>query len=150
MKAIIAVIMMLASAAAHGQVLKCVSNDGKVEYANQCPPGTIEQRTTIFSKGAGAAPSRAPQSKSLAEQDAAFKKRLTEKEEERQKEEKKVAETAQKRYACDSARAYLKALQDGQRITRTDPKTGERIYLEDAEYPKEVARAQLAVDQNCQ
>lgn len=149
MKAIIAMAMMLASAAAYGQVVKCVSKDGSVEYGTQCPPGTTEQRTTIFSKGAGSAPSAAPQPKSLAEEDAAFRKRQVEQQETQQKADKQAAEADQKRQACDSARAYLKSVQDGIRLTRTDPKTGERVYLEDAQYAAETAKAQRAVDQNC-
>lgn len=149
MKAIIAIAMMLASAAAYGQLVKCVSKDGKVEYGTLCPPGTTEQRTTIFSRGAGSTPSAAPQPKSLAEEDAAFRKRQLEQQEAQQKTDKQVAEAEQKRQACDSARAYLKSLQDGLRVTRTDPKTGERVYLEDAQYAAETAKAQRAVDQNC-
>lgn len=149
MKAIIAIVMVLASAAAHGQLLKCVSKDGKVEYSMQCPPGTTEQRTTIFSRGTGSTPSAAPQAKSLAEQEAAFKKRQVEQQEAQQKTDKQAAETDEKRQACEGARAYLRSLQDGLRLTRTDPKTGERVFLEDAERASETARAQRAVDQNC-
>lgn len=149
MKAIIAVVMMLAAAAAYGQVMKCVSKDGKVEYSTQCPPGTTEQRTTIFSKGTGSAPSAAPQPKSVAEQDAAFRKRQIEQQEGQQKAEKQAAEAEDKRQACESARIYLKSLQEGQRISRVDPRTGERVFVEDAERASETARAQRAVSENC-
>lgn len=148
MKAIIAVAMMLASAAAYGQLLKCIGKDGKVEYADQCPPGTTEHRTTIFSKGASSSSSPAAQ-KSLAEREAEFRKRQVEQQEAQQKAEKKAAEADQKREACDSAQAYLKSLQSGIRISRTDPKTGERIYLEDADRASEITRAQRGADQNC-
>lgn len=157
-KTILAVAMMLASAATYGQLptaatysqlLKCVSKDGKVEYASQCPQGTTEHKTAIKSSGGGPASSPETQQKSLVERDAEFKKRLVEQQEARQKEEKKLAEADQKRQACDSAQTYLKSLQAGNRISRTDPRTGERIFLEDADRPAEVARAQSAADQNC-
>jgi len=148
-KTIIAAILMLASAAAYGQLLKCVSKDGRVEYAARCPDGTTEHKTTIFSKGATSAPTTAPQSKSLAEQDAAFRKRAMEQQEAQQKADKKMAEADSRREACSNAQAYLKTLREGMRVTRTDPKTGERVYLDDAEYAGEIARAQRVADQNC-
>jgi hypothetical protein len=37
----------------------------------------------------------------------------------------------------------------GQRVTRTDSKTGERTFLADADYPKEIESAERAVSANC-
>lgn len=150
MKATIALIMLLLSVAAHGQMLKCTGKDGKIEYAAQCPPGSKQEATGIKSTPS-AAPSdssAAPQ-KSLAEQDAAFRKRLSEKEEAQAKGAKKTAEDDERRRACEQTRAYLKNLQAGNRIARTDPKTGERIVLDDAGYATEIAAAQRSVDANC-
>lgn len=151
MKATIALIMLLLSAAVHAQqMLKCTGKDGKVEYAAQCPPGTRQDATGIKStpSGAPSGPSAAPQ-KSLGEQDAAFRKRLGEKQEAQAKEEKKAAQDAQQLRACQDARAYLKSLQAGNRVVKTDPKTGERVFLEDAGYAAETASAQRSVDANC-
>lgn len=138
---------MLAPIAAHGQLLKCVGKDGKVEYASQCPPDTKEIQTGIRNVPSASPP--AATEKSLAEREADFKKRQMEGTEARQKDEKKAAEAADQRYACDNARSYLKSLQEGQQITRTDPKTGERIYLEGSGYASETARAQRAVSDFC-
>jgi hypothetical protein len=98
---------------------------------------------------AASAPSSAPQQKSLAERDAEFRKRQIEKQEAASKAEKKSAETEQRKRACDDSQAYLKTLQAGQRISRTDPKTGERTFLSDAEYPKEITNAERSVAGNC-
>ena len=38
---------------------------------------------------------------------------------------------------------------EGQRIVRVDPRTGERSYLEDAQYATEKAAAQRSVEANC-
>lgn len=146
MKIILGLLMMLASVAAHGQVLKCVSKDGRVEYASLCPPGTKEMQTGIRNVPS-AAP--APAQKFLAEREADFKKRQLEQDESRQKDEKKAAESQDRRQACESAQAYLKDLQAGNRVARTDPKTGERVFLEDPDRPAEIARAQRIADQNC-
>ena len=151
MKATIALIMLLLSAAAHAQqMLKCTGKDGKVEYASQCPPGTKQEVTGIKSMPSPtpSASSAAPQ-KSLAEQDAEFRKRVGEKQEAQAKEEKKTAQDAQRLRACQDAGAYLKNLQAGNRIVKTDPKTGERVFLESTEYATEIAAAQRSVDANC-
>ena len=140
-------LMALLPAAAAAQVNKCLDASGKVVgYATECPPGTRSEATNIRSApGSGAAPAQ----KSLAERDADFRKRQIEKQEASAKAEKKAAETAYAKRACDDSRAYLKALQERQRITRTDPKTGERSFLSEAEYAKEIAAAQRAISDNC-
>ncbi len=148
-KQMIVVILVLLSGAAYGQQLyKCVNSSGKVEYASNCPPGTKQEATGIRN-APGAVPSAAAPQKSLAERDAEFRKRQIEQREALAKQEKKSEEDEQRQRACASARSYLKSLQSGSRIARTDPKTGERIFLEDKDYSKEIANAQRAADANC-
>jgi hypothetical protein len=141
---------MLFATVAHGQLLKCVGKDGRVEYASQCPAGTKEQSTGIRNAPASA-PTTAPatKSQSLAERDAEFRKRQLDKDEAEAKLAKKAADDAQRQRACEDARAYLKNLQAGNRIAKIDPKTGERVFLEDAQYSGETAAAQRIVDTNC-
>ena len=149
MKTIVAIIMMALSATAYAQLVKCVSKDGKVEYARDCPAGTTEQKTGIRSSGGGPAAGGSAAPKTLAERDAEFKKRAIEQQETQQKEAKKSAEADQKRENCESAQAYLKSLEGGLRVTRTDPKTGERVFIEDSERAAEITKARGRVDQNC-
>ncbi|MBI1964938.1 MAG: DUF4124 domain-containing protein [Betaproteobacteria bacterium] len=146
MKIILGLLVMLAPLAAHGQLLKCVGKDGKVEYASSCPPGAKEMQTGIKNVPSSA-PAAAP--KSLAEREADFKKRQAEKGEAAKKEEEKSAEAEQKRQNCEQAQIYLKSVQGGNRISKIDPKTNERVYLEDADRPAEIAKAQRIIDQNC-
>ncbi len=151
MKIAIALIALLAPLAAHGQLLKCVYKDGRVEYAAECPADAKEVQTGIRSTREGPSSSGAgsPQQKSIAEREAEFRKRRMESAEAQKKEETKAAELAQNRENCERARIYLKSLQDGQRISQIDPRSGERVYLEDPQRPAEIARAQQAVDSNC-
>ncbi|MBI3045388.1 MAG: hypothetical protein HYY78_21470 [Betaproteobacteria bacterium] len=150
MKAVIALVLGLAVFPAFGQLLKCTSKDGKVEYATQCPPGTQEVKTGIKSGSSGPAPSgAAPTSKSLAEREANFRKRQAEKAEAESKQQKDAAEAAQRKRACEEARNYLAGLEAGARVTRVDPKTGERVFLEDAARAAEIARARESVQANC-
>ena len=146
MKTAIALALMIAAAPASAQMLKCVGKDGKVEYSTQCPPGTKEQQTGIRNDPGKITSS--PQ-KSLAEREADYKKRQMEGADDRKKSEQKAAETAARKEACDNARANLAGLQGGQRMVRVDPKTGERIFVQDNERPAEMERAQKAVDTNC-
>jgi hypothetical protein len=143
--AILAIMMLPGVAAA--QVNKCLDASGKVVgYAAECPPGTRSEQTHIKSAPASGS---APAQKSLSERDADFRKRQIEKQEASTKADKKAADTAQLKRACEDSRGYLKALQERQRISRVDPKTGERAFLTDADYPKEIAAAQQAVSNNC-
>ncbi len=73
MKFIIALFLVLAPFAANGQMLKCVSKDGKVEYASQCPDGTKEIQTGIKNTPGQSASKNAPQQKTLAEREADFR-----------------------------------------------------------------------------
>jgi hypothetical protein len=150
-KAAIALLALLASFAAHGQLLKCISKDGRVEYANECPPDAKEVHTGIRSSRGGATSGggASPQQKSIAEREAEFRKRQMEGAEAQKKEAAKASELAQNRENCERARTYLKSLQEGQRISQVDPRSGERVYLEDPQRPAEIARAQQAVDSNC-
>lgn len=150
--------MLLASTAAHGQLMKCIGKDGRVEYANQCPAGSKEQATGIRSGSASPSTpsdSAEPQKgkpeaqKSLAERDAEFRKRRIEKQEAEAKNAKKTAEDEQRKRACDDARAYLKNLEARNRVVKFDPKTGERVYLEEAQYASETAAAQRSIEANC-
>lgn len=149
MKAAIALVLMFAVVPAHGQLLKCVGKDGKVEYASQCPSGTKELQTGIKNTPSSPKPGASTQQKSLAERDADFRKRQLESAETRQKEEAKAAEKSAQREDCERAQIYLKSLQEGQRIAQVDPKTGERVFLDDAGRPAEIARAQKVADSNC-
>ena len=149
MKTVITILILLAPLAAHGQLLKCVSKDGKVEYAAQCPPGTKQQQTGIKSAPGGPAPAAKSQQKSLAEREADFKKRRADQSEAQAKLEKETAEKAQRQRACEEARNYLTGLEAGSRITQIDPKTGERVFLEDAGRAREIERARQSVQANC-
>src|SRR5688500_5858542 len=143
MKTMIAVLVMLMPGVAVAKVNKCIDAGGKtVGYAAECPPGTRAGQTTIKSTPA---PAAGPAQKSASESEADFRKRQAEKQEAAAKAEKESAETAQRKRACDESRTYLKSLQARNRITKTDPKTGERNFLADSEYPAEIARAERSI-----
>lgn len=156
MKLIPALAMIIVSASAPAQINKCLDPNGKVAgYGHECPAGMRSEASGIKAAAppAPAAPGGAADTpsppKSIAERDADFRKRQTEKQEAEAKIGKSSAEVEQRKLACAESQAYLKSLQSRNRIQRTDPKTGERVYLADAEYPAETAKTQQVVQSRC-
>jgi len=146
MKTFVAVLLMMLPGMAPAQVNKCLDASGKtVAYAAECPTGTRSEETAIRNNPAAAKPA----AKSIAEREADFRKRQVEKQEADAKALKASGETAQRKQACSDSQAYLKTLQGGHRIRTTDGKTGERGYLADGDYAKEIARTQQAIGANC-
>jgi hypothetical protein len=162
----IGMLLLMSSMPSQAQILKCVGRDGKIEFASSCPPGTKQSETGVSNKpapapakddkgdkgkaadkGGKAADKAAP--KSLADRDADFRKRQAEQTDAAAKAEKKSAEDSRRAQACEDSRANLKRLQERQRTTRTDPKTGERVFFEEQDFVRETANAERSVAENC-
>ncbi len=143
--------MLLAGTAA-AQILECVDAKGRKEFAQICPPGTVKE-TQLMKGGAATSSSgggaSAPATKTLAERDAEFRKRNLERTEGEAKAAKDQSDSKDAQRNCEDSRSQLKALQEGHRIARTDPKTGELTFLEDAKRPAEITSAQKAVESWC-
>ena len=93
-------------------------------------------------KGAPNAP------KTIAERDMEFRKR----QQERVESDRKVAEEQKKSAAktaeCERARGYMKTLEDGVRITKTDA-AGNREFLDDAQRAAEADRTRKIIQSTC-
>jgi multidrug resistance efflux pump len=143
---------MLVAGAAAGQILECVDAKGNKEYAQTCPPGTAKE-TQMMKGGTGASSpgtgTSAPAAKSQAERDLEFRKRNIERQEAEAKAEKAKAASNDAERNCNNARAQLKGWQDGLRIVRVDPSSGDRSYFSDEERTVEMANAQKAVNSWC-
>lgn len=146
-KLLILLVLSTLPVATQAQIMKCVGAGGRVEFASSCPPGTKAENTGIRSSPSPSAPA-SPQ-KTLSERDADFRKRQIEQQESAKKAAEKAQESADRSQNCENAQNYLRSLQSGARIGKTDPKTGERVFLEDAERAGEIQRAQRAVETNC-
>jgi type IV secretory pathway VirB10-like protein len=146
------------SQAAQAQILKCVGKDGRVEFAASCPPGTQQQSTGVSSKPA-AAPAAAKDGakdakdsaapKSLADRDAEFRKRQTDQKAAEEKTAQKTAQEEERQRACQSAQSNLQALKNRQRLMRLDPKTGERVFYDEADYQRELPLMERNVAEYC-
>jgi hypothetical protein len=158
--------LLFVSVGAAAQMYKWTDKDGKVRYGDTPPPGV--KSSSVAAPAPASAPSSsaspasgrtpAPITGSAAD---AKKGPLTPAEQEqqyrKQKEEqaKAAAKTAseaeaksQRNEACDRSKEYLRTLESGQRIARTNS-AGERYYLEDSQVAAEVAKAQQSIQQAC-
>jgi len=139
---------------------------GNVQYSDRPPPvGTpdkdilqrpataVARNVSVVPVGTPAsAPASAPRpaasAPTKAEQDAASRqKQDQDRENAKQKEEeRRVAE--QRRENCARARAQLRDLQSGARITRTN-EAGERVFMDDVQRQAESERARGLVTSEC-
>lgn len=155
MRILIAILLLLTTGMAFGQVYKWVDTNGETHYSDRPPTGKFKSESKLLSSGviespaAGKTSDSATKSKSVAEQEAEFRKRQIEKEETDKKNQKKEAEAAQRHHNCEAARSYLKGLETGQRVAHIDPDTGERSYLDDKQRAAETERAKKQVDSWC-
>ena len=93
-----------------------------------------------------AAASNAP--KSIAEQEMEFRKRQIERAENEKKAQDEQTRNAAKVAECERAKGYLKAIEDGQRLARTDA-SGNREFLDDTQRAAEADRARKVMQASC-
>lgn len=129
---------------------------GVKQYSDMPPPPSVPTNRILKQPGGSAtsnqpsnvetqSPNAAP---TLAEQNAAFKKR----QQEAADKEKKAAEqsklAADRTKNCNRTRDYLRSLESGERIAHTDSR-GERIFLTDEQRAAEMRDArQVLADCN--
>ena len=151
---ILALSLAVAGSAA-AQMYKWVDKDGKVRYGDTPPPGaktsTVAAPSPPASGGAPAAKDAKDAGKrplTAAEQDQAFRKRQAEEKKAAEKADAERTKQAERAGNCDRSREWLRTLQTGQRIARTDA-NGERIYMTDEQVAAELAKAQKSVQDFC-
>lgn len=147
-----------APATAVGQIYTWTDDQGRRQVSDRPPEGAVKDLKVKGARSAGpAAPATsAPAAKgeerkapTLNDKALDFNKRQLEREEARVKQEKADAEARERAQRCDQAQGYLRNLQSGGRATRLDPKTGERLFLDDKERERELLEASRAVDSWC-
>jgi hypothetical protein len=128
-----------------------LDEEGVKQYSDQPPPAGTPASRILQTPGSrpaasATAPAPAPSGPTLAQRNADFEKRRTERAEREQKENEQAAMEKEKKSNCEQARAYGRALANGGRIARTDA-NGERGYLTDAQRAEETARVQRTLEQ---
>lgn len=154
-KTLLALILLSATFSSHAELYKWVDESGKVHYSDVPPP---EAKTTAIGRGkakaaetpvtqSAATPNKAAP-KSLADKELEFNKRRQEAKESAAKAEKEAAAAKEKQENCSRAKATLRSLQEGSRMSTTNEK-GERIVIDDTARQRETERAQKDVDSWC-
>jgi len=134
------------SSGACAQIYECIDADGKLEFTQKCAPGTVRQRE-VAKTGTSELNGAAPPQTSYKDEEQAFRRRQFEREAE-DKSARAAVEAAEKK--CAAARARLVSIENARRVSGgTDPKTGERRYLDDSERAAATQKARDAVTANC-
>lgn len=144
-------------------------DNGRVVYSDRPPPPNVKTtqilrqpnvampdpapRAAAQSGGEGdkpaAAPAAAPAApKSIAEREMEFRKRQQERADGERKAQQEEQKAAAKAADCERTRGYVRALEDGVRISRTDA-SGNREFLDDGQRAAELERARKTVQQVC-
>ncbi|MGH8691117.1 MAG: DUF4124 domain-containing protein [Burkholderiales bacterium] len=139
----------LFAAAATAQQYKWIDQDGRVRYGDVPPPGVKATRLKPPS-GPSAPPAAAAKKdgKAPLSPEAAFRKRQEDAAKDAEKQSQADAQAREKQENCARAQEYLRTLEAGGRISRTDAQ-GERYYLEDAQIAQETVRARQNAQQSC-
>jgi hypothetical protein len=156
--------LMLCATVSYAQYV-WVDANGTKQFSDRPPPPGIPAKNIIKQPGGAAsskaantdlAPAAAPlpagaddkTPPSLADREAEYRKRVKAKEEADKKAGTAAAAKANKKAACEGARAYKRSLDQGTRVTTTD-KNGERSVMDDAQRAAEAARANKTIAEAC-
>ena len=137
--------------------------NGRLVYSDQAPPPSVKP-TQIVRQPGGSSPS-APGSvaaapaasdaksdargqKTVAEQEAEFRKRQKERADAESKAQRDEQLLAMKAAECERQRGYLRSLEDGNRIFQTNT-SGEREVIDDAKRDAEIRRVRESLIKNC-
>jgi len=147
MTRLLAILLALAfCGAATAQTYKWTDPNGRVQYGDT-PPADATNVTRLRGPTSGSAPEAAGKDKPLTPEQA-FKKRQQERDEGDQKAAQERAQAEQKRANCEQARASLRQLESGQRVSTVNA-AGERVFLDDDQRASQLARAQKSVAEWC-
>jgi hypothetical protein len=142
--------------------------NGRVVYSDQPPPASVKSSQIVKQPGPrtfapmpivagepandskGEAKDKDKENakpagpKTYAEREMEFRKRQQEREQSEKKQQEEQARATQKAQECERMRNYMRALQDGVRVSRTDSQ-GNREVLEDAQREAEIKRMREAL-----
>ena len=145
-------------------------DNGRLVYSNIPPPPNVKASQIVSQPGAApaaarpgpsydsdmnkpaatpaASPAAPTKPKTAVELEAEFRKRQQERADSERKTQEAQQKEAAKAAECERARGYLRALEDGMRIRRSDA-AGNQEYLDDAQRVAETERARKTVAQLC-
>ena len=140
--------------------------NGRLVYSDQAPPASVKPAQIVRQPGGAPASAPAPVAavpsqagdakadpsrggpKTLAEQEAEFRKRQKERADAEAKSQRDEQLLAMKAAECERQRGYLRSLEDGNRIFQTTT-SGEREVIDDARREAELRRVRESLIKNC-
>ena len=147
--------------------------NGRLVYSDRPPPSDIKPANVVRQPSTQALANPAPASgplddsgkpsdaknsdaknpapnapKTIAEREMEFRKRQQERADSDKKAAEEQTKNATKTAECDRAHGYMKSLEDGVRITRTDA-SGNREFLDDAQRAAEADRTRKIIQSTC-
>jgi hypothetical protein len=134
--------------------------NGRLVYSDRAPPPSVKAEQIVrqpatpgavaapAARTSGPPPASSAATTSLAERELESRRRQQEAEQAAKKAEQQQAHNSQVAAECDRSRGYLRALEDGIRVVRTDPQ-GNREYLTDEQRAAEIKRTREAIDKLC-
>ena len=142
------------ASAAHAQYV-WLDERGVKQFSDMPPPPSISANRILKQPGGGNTPAAVPAEPAVtepkpqmttAEKNAEFRKRQSERAEKEKKETEAARIASDKARNCERAHEYHRALESGERISRTD-KNGERSFLSDEQRAKEVKESRRVLDE---
>ncbi len=146
MRAVALLVLLLISPTLFAEIYSWRDSDGGMHYSDIPPIGQVN--TSKIETEATNPGDIERARRDLANREMEFRKRQQQAAEAAAKDDKDKAETAERLRNCDKARSYLRALESGVRISRTDEK-GERVFLDDQARQQETAAAGREVESWC-
>ena len=136
--------MMLVAAAAHGQIYRWVDEKGVTHYGEKPPQGAKAREVEdTLANPPGATP---PPAEDWQEKERQFRQRQIAA---GQAQEKKEQDAQRRRAACNEQRDLLARLRNATRLYRLNEQ-GERVYQDDSDREKAIARQEQLVARYCQ
>jgi hypothetical protein len=153
MNKIAVMVLALAACAAsvQAQVYKWVDKDGKVQYSDQPPPpdATKSALQKVISTSSSAPAAQSDKAAEKApDKGKEFEKRRSESAAKQKKADEASKLAGRKQESCDDARAHLKSLELGTRLSKINA-SGEPYFLDDDQRQQEIARAQDVIAESC-
>jgi Domain of unknown function (DUF4124) len=144
-------------------------DNGRTVYSDRPPPASVNtdrivrqppnKQTVLPGPASGTDPTAKPAPdakpattatapKSTAEQEMEFRKRQQERADAEKKAQDEQVKLAARAVECERAKGYLRAIEEGHRIERTNA-SGEREFLDDSQRAAEAERTRKMIQSTC-
>jgi hypothetical protein len=147
-KLVLFLILAAAVPFASAQAYKWKDAAGRIQYSDTPPPPGAKEVQQLRKTPPAASANTSTAAKSISENDADFRKRVVEQQEEQAKQAKAAEDEQVRARNCNQSKGQLAALDSGGRMVQLNAQ-GERIALDDAERARARADTLKAIESWC-